>query len=150
MKPVQMSSIMNIKDITIAALNKPPHFEPKYSPQCNDFYLNKFMKPQTVSHLLSMVSNYDNIDFDILRVNEIKNPQIRQMVKQDLLNVLNDAIMETFYKSPSEPHYNLTFEEENEQCVEDGPFDDEAKKKLENTLCKHINELVFKRTAKFI
>ncbi len=152
MSPVQMSSIVNIKDITIAALNKPPHFEPRYSPECMDFYLNQFIKPQTVTHLISMVANYDNIDFDRLRVNEIKNIQTRKIVKKDLLNVLDDAIVETFYKNPplevvSDPSYNLTFDEENDRYVEDGPFDDEAKKRLENTLCKHINELVFKRTA---
>lgn len=145
-------SITKIKDITIAAISKPPHFEPRYSPECVDFYLNKIMKPQTVAHLLSIVSNYNNIDFDRLRVNEIENLQTRQKVKQDLLNVLDNAIVETFYKNPpleelTDSSYNLTFEEENERYIEDGPFDDEAKKRLENTLCKHINILVFKRTA---
>ena len=150
----QMSSVemSEIKYITITALNKPPQFEPKYSPECMDFYLNKFLKPQTVTHLLSMVSNYDNIDFDRLRVNEIVNLQTRQMVKQDLLNALDNAIVETFYKTPplevlEDPSYNLTFDEENDRYVEDGPFDDEAKKRLELILCKQINELVFKRTA---
>lgn len=148
MSPLQMSEI---KYITIAALNKPPHFEPRYSQQCMDFYLNKFIKPQTITHLISMVDNYDNID-TLPQVNEIKNPQTRQKVKQDLLNVLDDAIVETFYKNPplevvSDPSYNLTFDEENDRYIEDGPLDDEAKKRLENTLCKHINELVFKRTA---
>lgn len=151
MSHLQMSEI---KYITVAALNKPPHFEPRYSPECMDFYLNQFIKPQTVTHLISMVANYDNIDFDRLRVNEIQNPQTRQRVKQDLLNALNDAIVETFYNTPSlevleDPSYNLTFDEENESYIEDGPLDDEAKKRLENTLCKHINELVFKRTANF-
>jgi len=151
MSHLQMSEI---KYITVAALNKPPHFEPRYSPECMDFYLNKFIKPQTVTHLISMVANYDNIDFDRLRVNEIKNLQTRQRVKQDLLNALDDAIVETFYNTPSlevleDPSYNLTFDEENERYIEDGPLDDEAKKRLENTLCKHINELVFKRTANF-
>lgn len=155
MSPVQMSSIINIKDITIAALNKPPHFKPRYSPECVDFYLNKFQKPQTVTHLLSMVSNYDNIDFDRLCVNEITSLQTRQRVKQDLLNALDDAIMETFYKTApldvlEDSSYNLTNDEENDRCVEDGPFDDEAKTRLENTLCKQINELVFKRTANFL
>ena len=145
-------SITKIKDIAFPALNKPPHFEPRYSPEFIDFYLHKFMKPQTVTHLLSMVSNYDNIDFDRLRVNEIENLRTRQMVKQDLLNILDDAIIETFYKNPplevlADPSYNLTFDEENDRYVEDGPFDDEAKKRLERTLCKRINELVFKRTA---
>ena len=79
-----------IKDITIPVLNKPPHFEARYNEDSVDYYLNKLMKPQTVAHLLSMVSNYDNIDFNLLRVNEIQNHQIRLMVKQDLLNVLND------------------------------------------------------------
>jgi hypothetical protein len=149
MSPVQMSQI---KNITFAALHKPPHFEPRYSPESVDFYLNKFMKPQTVTHLRSVASNYNNIDFNRLRVNEIENPQIRLMVKQDLINVLDDAIMETFYKNPpieelTHPSYNLTFNEENERYVEDGPFDNEAKKRLEINLCKHINELVFKRTA---
>lgn len=148
MSPVQMSEI---KHITIAAINKPPHFEPRYSQECMDFYLNKLMKPQTVTYLLSMVSNYNNID-TLPQVNEIENPQTRQIVKQDLLNVLDDAIMETFYKNPplevlEDPSYNLTFDEENDRYIEDGPFDYEAKKRLENTLCKHINELVFKRTA---
>ena len=144
--------ISEIKSITVAALNNPPHFEPRYSPECMDFYLNKFIKPQTVTHLLSNVFNYNKIDFSILNVNEIKNLHTRRMVKQDLLNVLNDAIMETFYKNPplevlQDSSYNLTFDEENELYIEDGPFDDEAKKRLERTLCKHINELVFKRTA---
>lgn len=151
MSPVEMSEI---KRITMAALNKPPHFEPRYSEESMDFYLNKIIKPQTVTHLRSIVSNYDNIDFDILRVNEITNLKTRQMVKQDLLNVLDDAIVETFYKNPplevvSDISYNLTFDDENDRFMEDGPFDDEAKKRLENTLCKHINKLVFKRTANF-
>jgi len=149
MSPVEMSKI---KYITLAALNKPPHFEPRYSPDCMDFYLNKIIKPQTVTHLLSTVSNYENIDFDRLRVNEIENLQTRQKVKQDLLNALDDAIVETFYKNPplevlQDPSYNLTNDEENDLYVEDGPFDEEAQKRLEITLCKHINELVFKRTA---
>jgi hypothetical protein len=148
MSPLQMSEI---KYITIAALNKPPHFEPRYSQQCMDFYLNKFIKPQTITHLISMVDNYDNID-TLPQVNEIENPQTRQIVKQDLLNALDDAIVETFYKNPpieelTHPSYNLTFDEENERYIEDGPLDDEAKKRLENNLCKHINNLVYKRTV---
>ena len=141
-----------IKKITFTALNKPPHFEPRYSPESADFYLNKFMKPQAVIYLRSMVYNYNNIDFNRLRVTEIENPQIRRMVKQDLINALDDAIVESFYKNPSieeltHPSYNLTFYEEIDRYIEDGPFNDEAKKILENTLCKHINELVFKRTV---
>lgn len=144
--------VSEIKLITIAALNKPPHFEPRYSLPTVDFYLKKLMKAQTVTHLLSMVFNYDNIDFDKLCVNEIEDTKTREMVKQDLLNILDDAIIETFYKTPSlqvlaDPSYNLNFDEENERYVEDGPFDNEAKKRLETTLCKHINKLVFKRTA---
>jgi len=151
MSHLQMSEI---KYITIAALNKPPHFEPRYSQECMDFYLNKFIKPQTIKHLLSNVSNYDNIDFSGLNVNEIKNSHTKRMIKQDLLNVLDHAIVDTFYKNPplevlEDPSYNLTFDEKNERYIEDGPLDDEAKKRLESTLCKHFNELVFKRTANF-
>ena len=149
---MSLVEISQIKHITLSALNKAPHLEPRYSQESMDFYLNKFIKPQTVTHLLSMVSNYDNIDFDRLHVNEITNLQTRQMVKQDLVNVLDKSVLETFYTNPSlevvtDPSYNLTFDEENELYVEDGPFDDDAKKRLENSLCKHINELVFKRTA---
>lgn len=144
--------MLQIKDIVIPTLNKPPHFEPRFSEQCVDFYLNIFEKPQTVKHLMSMVSDQNNIDFDTLRVNEIENLRTRQTIKQDLLNVLDCAIVETFYKNPPldeliDKSYNLTFDEENEHYVEDGPFDCEAKKRLENTLCKCVNELVFKRTA---
>lgn len=152
-----MSSIEipQIKHITIAALNKPPYFEPKYLPECLDFYLNMFLKPQTVSHLVSMVSNYNNIDFDLLNVNKIENLKTRQIIKKDLLNALDDAIVETFYNNPpfeviSDPDYNLTFDEENERYIENGPFDDNAIRRLENTLCKHINQLVFKRTVNFV
>ena len=146
---IQMTTI---KDITIPVLNKPPHFEAKYNENSVDYYVNKLMKPQAIAHLLSMVSNYDNIDFHLLKVNEIQNHEVRLMVKQDLLNVLNDSILETFYSSPTleevmDPSYNLTIEEENERYVEDGPYDDNAKKRLEKKMCEKLNILVFKRTA---
>ena len=150
-----MSRITTIKDITIPVLKKTPHFEPRYSPDSVDFYLNKFMKPQSVEYLMSIVCDYNNnINFKKFSINEIESPQVRLMIKEDIINVMDDAILETFYNTKcleeaTDLSHNLTIEEEYELFVEDGPLNDEAKKRLQNTLCKFINELVFKRTANY-
>jgi len=146
-----MSQIKTIKDITIPVLNKPLHFSPRYSPDSVCFYLDKFDSHRTAYYLASMVTNYHNINFNLLRINEIENPNTRIQVKQDLLHVLDDAIEKTFYTSPtieevSDPSYNLTIDEEHERNVEDGLFDENAKKRLEITMVKLLNTLVFMRT----
>lgn len=140
--------MISIKDITIPVLNKPPHFEPKYLPETVNFYLNHFIKPQTVIYLSSMVSNYNEIDFNKLHINKIENQHTRTIIKQDLLNALDDAILEAFYTAPSlEQIKDPSFDEDDNDFIETGPFNDDAKKKLENSLCKQINKLVFQRTA---
>jgi hypothetical protein len=143
---------VTIKDITIPALNKPPHFAPKYCHGTMKFYSDVFCKDQAVDHLMSKVSNYDNIDFNLMRLDTIEDQQIKNLVKRDLLETLEDAIIETFYKNPTleevtAPGYDLNFDEENDRYVEDGLYDEVAEKKLEIVLSKRIRDLVFKRTA---
>lgn len=126
---------ITIKDMAIPVLNKPPHFAPRYCKETMDYYFN-LNKQDVVKYLSGLAAKNDfKLDYN---TNEIKNGCVQLMIKQDLLNALDDAILETFCK------YNF---DEDTHIVEDGMFDDEAKQRLENTLSKCIDELVFKRTA---
>jgi hypothetical protein len=138
-------SLPTIQNIVIVAINKPPYFKPRYNENTKDFYLNKFSIPVTVQNLIEKIYFYNDFHFDITHINEIENIILRNIVRNDIINVFNDSIICAFYKH-NDDYVNST-DADIRHCVENGVYDDNAKKTLKHELYKNLNELVNTRTA---
>lgn len=145
-------SLYTIKDITLPILHKPPHFEVKYSPTLINYYLDSFNKTLAVSYLIKNCHNYNNININLFSKYSVSNQQIINMIQNDLINAMDDAILCAFYNPPYisdiiDSSSNTDFDENFNNYIQDGIFDNKAKMKLEHCLKQKIYQLVIKRTS---